>query len=172
MTTPNKFRQMAERLVTKFNGEGAALSNSEETYLNELVESALRQAKAEGRREGLTEAVEWCMAFRRDDGTAQAIEEKLQALIQQSEVVKEYGNQKCACFIEIERLESKLAEAELRYTRMATRTANVCVFSATGSVYAACASGAAFGHDAWVAGWIGIVATLATFIAYCLGSKE
>lgn len=41
------------------------------------VAALIREAHKEGRSEMREEAIEWCMAFRRDDGTAQAIETKI-----------------------------------------------------------------------------------------------
>lgn len=40
-------------------------------------EHGFSNGRVEGYEAGIEEAIEWCMAFRRDDGTAQKIEEKL-----------------------------------------------------------------------------------------------
>lgn len=44
-------QEIAEKIVTRFNEEGASLSNTDETYLGELVAAALEKYRDEGLEE-------------------------------------------------------------------------------------------------------------------------
>lgn len=48
--------ERAEKIVTKFNSEGACLSNSDETYLQELIAAQIEEAEREAFKNGRLDA--------------------------------------------------------------------------------------------------------------------